>query len=180
MKTPTHAAINYLIVRKWNLSPFNQKMFVLGGIAPDVPICMLFVALWLILPKESLLIPNFSELYDHNLWVIGFHNVLHSPVSLALIWLLFHRISRIERSLTIFLLGSLSHSIIDVFTHVNDGPLIFWPLDWQFKFTSFISHWNFNHYGIVVMFIEATIILAALLLFFVERYLKRKGIWATY
>jgi hypothetical protein len=39
------------------------------------------------------------------------------------------------------------NSGIDILTHVNDGPLLFFPFDWTVRFHSPVSYWDSAHYG---------------------------------
>ncbi len=44
-------------------------------------------------------------------------------------------------------ISCLLHSMIDVATHFDDGPVLFWPLDWSTRFASPVSYWDDDHYG---------------------------------
>ena len=39
------------------------------------------------------------------------------------------------------------HSIVDVLTHHDDGPVLFFPIDWQYRFSSPVSYWDRDHFG---------------------------------
>jgi hypothetical protein len=46
-----------------------------------------------------------------------------------------------------FVLSSMLHTSIDILTHVSDGPLLFWPLNWTIRFHSPVSYWDPAHFG---------------------------------
>ena len=39
------------------------------------------------------------------------------------------------------------HSVVDVLTHHDDGPLLFFPFSWTIRFYSPISYWDPAHFG---------------------------------
>jgi hypothetical protein len=56
----------------------------------------------------------------------------------------------VEIAFTLFQLpipACLLHSIVDIVTHVNDGLLLLFPLNWTLRFQSSISYWDARHYG---------------------------------
>ena len=44
-------------------------------------------------------------------------------------------------------MACLLHSFVDIVTHHDDGPVLFWPLNWHFRFPSPISYWDNAHFG---------------------------------
>ena len=127
MKTPTHLAINWLILKRFNVSKKNQIAFLLGGVMPDVAIILTFTFVFLLVHPFSEALATFRALYDHNVWLIGLHSLFHSPLSLAFLFLFAFVIKPYQRRLESFLAGCFCHSLIDIYTHVDDGPLVFWP-----------------------------------------------------
>jgi hypothetical protein len=61
--------------------------------------------------------------------------------------------------------GTLFHTFIDIFTHNSDGPLLFFPFNWQYRFASPISYWEGAYYGRAFMFVEYTLDLLILAYF---------------
>ena len=74
------------------------------------------------------------------LGVVGWLGIQNSqPWSTYLLW---------------FVLGATLHSLIDIATHHNDGPLLFFPFDWTYRFPSPISYWDPAYYGAIFMPLE--------------------------
>jgi hypothetical protein len=130
---------------------------LLGSIAPDLPLWILslgsliyyhFFKGW---STEATLNLIFDELYFHNPFWIASYNLLHSPVllllELALIWRKRRNIGSRQRWLFWFLLACLFHATVDIFTHVHDGPLLFFPFEWTIRFHSSVSYWDYRYYG---------------------------------
>ena len=78
------------------------------------------------------------------------------------------------RSWRSWFLGScLLHTLVDIPVHHDDGPLIFWPFNWTYRFASPISYWDPAHYGVPTMIFEGGLVvcLAAMLIW--QRYRSR-------
>lgn len=157
MNTPSHflltAGLDKLLVRV----PIVKNAFLLGSVAPDLPLWLLSIGGilyyrvflgWSAAETAALM---FDKLYFQNPFWIAAHNFLHAPLilllGLALIWSRRRNIGSRSRWLFWFLLSCLGHSIIDILTHVDDGPLLFFPLDWSTRFYSPVSYWDDRYYG---------------------------------
>ena len=129
----------------------------LGSIAPDLPLYFLSfggifyfrnVLGW---ESERVFRHLFDELYFNDPGWIALHNFLHSPLMLILLLglalIIKRRKPRIGRWLCFFLAACMLHSIVDVLTHHDDGPVLFFPIDWQYRFSSPVSYWDRNHFG---------------------------------
>lgn len=46
------------------------------------------------------------------------------------------------------------HSVIDILTHFDDGPLLFFPFDWHMRFYSPVSYWDKAHYASQFFYFE--------------------------
>ncbi|MEC8553768.1 MAG: hypothetical protein VXZ82_02060 [Planctomycetota bacterium] len=46
--------------------------------------------------------------------------------------------------------------------HHDDGPLLFWPLNWSNRYASPLSYWDMNNYAYIVMPVEGAIFLLLL------------------
>lgn len=162
MQTYSHALINGTLAvplkrRGWEI---NIPAFVLGGILPDIPFFLLTVLgeVYFRLTGgtptgESPMIYMHMTLYFTDpLWIAA-HNSLHAPLILLPIGVTGYYAMRSERRwgaiLLWFALGAALHTMIDVFTHANDGPLLFFPLNWIYRFNSPISYWDPEHFGLV-------------------------------
>ena len=77
-----------------------------------------------------------------------------------------------------FLSGSMIHSIVDIFTHHDDGPQLFFPFEWQTRFYSPVSYWDSRYFATQVLWIELGINILLLAYLFlpklIQRYKKQK------
>ncbi|MEH1872118.1 MULTISPECIES: metal-dependent hydrolase [unclassified Nostoc] len=157
MKTPSHFLMTAALDQALPRVPIVKSAFLLGSVAPDIPLWILsisgivyyhFILGWSLAKTLHLL---FDQLYFYNLAWIAFHNLLHSPVllllGLGLVWRRRQNIGSRERWLFWFLLACLFHTVLDIFTHANDGPLLFFPLEWSIRFHSPISYWDWRYHG---------------------------------
>ena len=160
MQTQSHlliAAAATVPLRRWPGSVYVPALLV-GAVLPDIPFFLLTVAGELYyrslapsLPTASIMeYLHFTLFYSHPLWIIG-HNFFHSLVidsTLLLIglWWWKRRGARYGArwGMIIFwlALGMLGHVILDIFTHHSDGPLIWFPVNWSYRFASPISYWE--------------------------------------
>jgi membrane-bound metal-dependent hydrolase YbcI (DUF457 family) len=157
MNTPSHflmtAALDKLLPRV----PIHQQAFLIGSVAPDIPLWILslggivyyhFILGWSLAKAFHLM---FDNLYFYNPFWLAFHNLLHAPLLLllgiTLVWRKRRNIGSIYRWLFWFLLACLLHSSVDILTHADDGPLLFFPLNWSVRFHSPISYWDPRYHG---------------------------------
>ncbi len=134
-----------------------RSAVLLGSVAPDIPLYVLSIGglfyfqqvLGWTLSDSARHI--FATLYFKDPVWIGSHNWLHSPLSLlgmlAMNWLLKSRAPQWATWIRWFLLACLLHSVVDIVTHYDDGPLLLFPLDWQLRFHSPVSYWDHRHFG---------------------------------
>ncbi len=145
-------------VDKWAL--------LLGSFAPDMPLVILtaifFIQKFFLgepTPTDGIFGIEYDMLYFNDpIWITG-HALFHAPPLLALYltigyWVGFRHNKQWARSLFWFAIGCALHSAIDIVTHHNDGPLLFFPFDWKTRFSSPISYWDPNHYGIIFAIFE--------------------------
>lgn len=156
MNTPSHV-IMAAALRKYLRRPLVGSAFLLGAVAPDIPLYLLSIGG--VIYYRSILGWSSSDtfhrmfdyLYFHHPFWIASHNLLHAPtfllLALACLWRFRHVPFPVVRWLFWFLLACLLHSIVDVLTHVDDGPLLFFPFIWTIRFHSPISYWDSTHYG---------------------------------
>lgn len=163
MNTPSHFLITASLGRSLPKLNMAKGALWLGSIAPDIPLWVLSVGGWLYYRYILAWSPEatarylFDDLYFHNPWWIISHNALHAPLvilaGLALTWR-GRQLSTASPSQSRavywwfwFFCACLLHSAIDILTHVDDGPLIGFPLDWQTRFHSPVSYWDHRYYG---------------------------------
>lgn len=164
MNTPTHALINWTLSKSIKDVSFPKSAVLLGSIAPDIPLYFLSIggALWFRFvegwePRE-IGQHIFGYLFYNDPTWIALHNCLHSPLSLLVVLAtLFYRNrdAFLLRWWPIFFLSCLLHTLVDIPVHHDDGPLVFWPLNWSYRFASPISYWDPEHFGKETMTFEA-------------------------
>lgn len=134
-------------------------------------------------PAKQVAQHMFDNLFFNDPIWISLHNLLHSPTFLGLAimgvcW--FCRAKQNDQAalsdesaasdkiepakagfwkswLGGFLASCLLHTAVDIPVHHDDGPLIFWPLQWSYRYMSPLSYWDPNHYGGTVMLFEAVL-----------------------
>ena len=47
--------------------------------------------------------------------------------------------------------------MLDILTHVDDGPVLFFPFEWQLRFISPVSYWDPRYHGRIFGFFEHTL-----------------------
>lgn len=160
MQTYSHFIITAAVDRAYKdgtQRPVNSRAFLLGSVLPDVPLLLLTIGYFIqsryITPNNEFIFgPTYDNLYfTHPLWIIG-HSLFHAPLLIMLYAAAgyFFGVRRGKawgRALLWFALGCALHSAIDIPTHRNDGPLLFFPFDWRTRFESPISYWDSNYYG---------------------------------
>lgn len=142
--------------KAWGV-PREWSAVLWGSVAPDIPLYLLtFGTLGWMHWKlgwsgEQTARLMFGQLYFHNPWWIAAHNLLHAPIlllaGLAATRLLRPRAPRTAHWLFWFFAACLLHSVVDVLTHYDDGPLVFFPFDWTFRVHSPVSYWDPAHHG---------------------------------
>lgn len=165
MITTTHAVINAVVARRscgGNSGTLDvrsmKRLFVLGGVAPDVALYVLTVAALIYYPvTRGLGIGDTHRLvaddlfFNSPLWIVG-HHTLHAPLVLGLLYAGAAWMSPTRRRRPgAFVAGSLLHTAVDVVTHHDDGPLLLLPLSWSLRFPSPVSYWDPDHFGLFLL-----------------------------
>jgi len=145
-------------------SPVHLKAFLAGSVLPDLALALL-TAGYVIAnagaraaqPGADRLMDSYHALYFNNpLWIVS-HNLFHAPFVIAVLFLAGvlaeRRGLRWAPALRWLALGLALHSAVDILTHHDDGPLLFFPFDWRYRFPSPVSYWDRAHYaGIFTVF----------------------------
>ena len=143
------------------------KAFLLGAMLPDVPLFILsigyFVSRRLNLDPANQSMAAFDTLYFTNPWWIAEHNLFHAPLLLLLYagigFGLMRQTARPTwqkwgRALLWLAAGCGLHSLCDIFTHVTDGPVIFFPFNWSYRYRAPISYWDPAYNGRLFRVVE--------------------------
>lgn len=157
MNTPSHFLMTAALDKALPRIPIVQSAFLLGSVAPDIPLWLLsiggivyyrYILGW---SASDTFNHMFDTLYFHDPIWMALHNMLHSPVILlvgiAVVWRSRRNIGSRSRWFFWFFLACLLHTSVDILTHVDDGPLIFFPLDWQTRFHSSVSYWDDRYHA---------------------------------
>ncbi|MBC8163869.1 MAG: metal-dependent hydrolase [Roseiflexaceae bacterium] len=159
MNTPSHLIINAALRRvSQEQVAIPATPFLLGAVVPDLALLLLSVGTLLharLVAQDAdirkIMNEAFSENYFHDPIWIASTQLLHSPtllsITLVLLWRFRQRPGNWRRGAFWFAVGCLSHSIIDILTHYDDGPVVFWPFEWSYRFHSPVSYWDSRHFG---------------------------------
>lgn len=160
MQTYTHFLLTALANEqlKSRRAPVRSRALLLGSVLPDLPLLLLglgFLAYrswcgWNA-PGDEVCGPRFNDLYFHNpFWKAG-HNLFHAPVHLGLLAAAGAYFGRRQKkwgpALVWFAIAAGLHTLIDIFTHHDDGPLVFFPFNWEYRFPAPVSYWDPDHGG---------------------------------
>jgi len=135
-----------------------------GAVLPDAPLFAAGLFSWLQTICEYLglsFVAHMDAFYFDSAGFIALHHLLHSPTSLAMLlcfWLGLKHFERTDLRALWFLCGAASHSVVDVITHAEDGILVLWPLNWNYRFNSGLDQWNMQGAGFWLAAFEATFV----------------------
>lgn len=153
MNTPSHFIITAAIAKRAANPKLIRSAFLWGAITPDFPLMLLsiFGGLYFrstgMTPREA---ANhmFETLYFSNPGWISAHHLFHAPFLLMTYALILYpfRKKRLAYWLLWFVAGCALHSLVDILTHYDDGPLVLFPFNWTFRVHS-VSYWDNRHGG---------------------------------
>lgn len=180
MNTQSHFLINYCLARLLHLKGrcgVRMSAIVWGSLAPDIMIYILSVGTafyyrffhgWTIGEGFD---HAFDTLFFENEWWIVLHNFFQAPIilitAIVVSWLIMRKAKRgsEEQSRTytislwvfVFSVSAFLHTVIDILTHHNDGPLILFPFNLTARFLSPVSYWDGDHYGGIFAIFEGVL-----------------------
>ncbi len=181
---PTHLIINAAIEKKFGAkAKIVKSAFLWGSVAPDIPLALLSLG-YLFYNRygsaqlvSGMMDSAFDNLYFNNPWWIASHNILHSPTALTiytiLLWRFLDKPNTRGHWWLWFVFGSMVHSVIDIFTHFDDGPVLFFPFDWHIRFHSPISYWDKAHYASQFVYFEINLNLVLLGYLFLPKLINQ-------
>lgn len=174
MQTQSHLLLTgFLAATGKNRSalPLVWWALLVGSILPDVPFTILTVLgeayfYWFApLPgvgddatlMQIMVYLHFDRFFNDPLWIIS-HNFFHSMVMNVLLigigWWAYQRTLRWGLALFWLAVSMQFHTVIDIFTHTSDGPLLFFPLNWHYRFPSPVSYWESSSFGTYFVIFE--------------------------
>ena len=172
--------INWTWAKSLPVKAFPKSAVLLGSIAPDIPLYFLSIggALWFswfeeMKPGEVAQHMFKNLFYNDPVWM-SLHNVLHSPTvlvaALSVICFLRGGTGMLESWWTWFFGSCLLHTLVDIPVHHDDGPLVFWPLNWSYRYASPFSYWDTNHYAAYVIPFEISLAITLTLMLIWKRF----------
>lgn len=145
------------------LPPLKSTALLIGSVAPDIPLILLtigFIASDMLAghkmgpdldASQSNVAYLFRYLFFHNRWVLTLHNLFHGPLVLIFYMAIGYGAWRFGKnwgaSLFWFAFSCGLHTLVDIPLHTDDGPLLFFPFNWETRFHSPLSYWDPRHYG---------------------------------
>lgn len=157
-----------------NLPPLAPQSTLVGSVMPDAPLTLtflVFLAMDLLgeqkivddagTPKADMVATQsrvghlFGHLFFFDWRMKLAHNLFHAPV-LTLLYTLIGYLTwrmgkgqgkRLGAELFWFGASCTLHTAIDIPLHHDDGPLLFFPFNWQTRYLSPISYWDPKRYG---------------------------------
>lgn len=166
MNTPSHLIITAALRKGFNAQTVPAAAVLWGSVAPDLPLTLmslggaLYFRFIVGMSFDDTLNLIFYELFFHDpRWIIA-HHTLQAPLvlgaALVLLWRYrFDDTKTLRRWLFWFVAACSVHSIIDILTHHDDGPLLLFPFNWQRRFESPVSYWDPAHYGGIFFVFES-------------------------
>lgn len=191
MKTPTHALLGYAVAHAMGWTSTKRYCAIVGAVMPDIPVIMAGIVSAVLTNAQNgaFAFAHFKTqmdlLYFSDPVLRVSHNFLHAPLNLALLAALaFVFLDARRRSPVLaFLAGAASHALLDIVSHVDDGPLLFWPFDAVTRLTGPFSHWQAGRGGLIVTVAECCLFLVGLIILSTKPFLptrKRKSLcWPT-
>lgn len=179
------------------LPPINSFWFMAGSIMPDIPLILIAIStIVLDLMSGNRMEPGneaaelqsytgylFRYAFFHDPRVKLAHNLFHAPFLIVLYltagyWLWRQgrqRAAKWGAALFWFGLACALHTAIDIPLHYDDGPLIFFPFDWETRFHSPVSYWDPARYGRPFALFEHLLLLGMLLFLLVDWWRRRRA-----
>lgn len=188
MRTLSHLLMTALINRKLpkHGMPQHTLALLVGAVLPDFAFVLLTLGYevyyrWVSAPPPNpyssiMEYLHFDLFFNDPIWIVA-HNTFHSLVVNLLLLLIGYVALKytIRWGSFLFWLATamLLHTVVDMFTHTSDGPLIFFPLNWTYRFSSPISYWETGFFGGQFIIIEYTVDLI-ILVYFARLWWKRR------
>ena len=173
------------------MPPLRSGWLMLGSIMPDLPLIVISIICMLLdLNAGNRLDPGnqaaahqsytgylFDYMFFHEPWVMAAHNLFHAPLLIIVYIALGYWAWKkgMGWGSALFWLGCACalHTAIDIPLHYDDGPLLFFPFDWQTRFYSPISYWDPRRYGVPFAIFEHLLLIGMLLYLAVNWWRRR-------
>jgi len=193
MNTVTHFLFSAVIRKPLkNVTDKNKDVpdlqssgFLIGSIIPDALLTIITIICGLIDVsrgtfsgpdgrESSLMWILFDDWFFNNPWIIAAQQLFHSPFLVAIFILVAYLLWKrgIKGAGWFFWLscGAMLHTLVDIPVHHDDGPLLFWPLNWDIRYISPISYWDSAHFGIPTGLYDIYLIIAFIAILLTKRF----------
>ena len=105
-------------------------------------------------------------MFFNTIWVKTAHNLFHGPLPVLLYILIGYWAWKNGKdwgpALFWFATACMGHTLIDIPLHYDDGPLLLFPFNFNFRFYSPVSYWDPKRYGRPFAILEHSFILLSL------------------
>ncbi|MEM7131753.1 MAG: metal-dependent hydrolase [Chloroflexota bacterium] len=126
----------------------------------------------------SLTLRLFDVWFFENPWVITIQQLFHSPllliVYIAAAYWFWKRNTPWAGWFFWLSIAAMFHTLLDIPLHVDDGPLLLFPLNWSWRFISPISYWDPEYYGREWTYFETALDIALIIYFL---WIYRTNMW---
>lgn len=191
MQTYSHLLVTAVVDRQLvrRQVPVHTLALLTGSVLPDIPFFLLTVLgevyfRWFTTTptgESPMVYMHFTLFFTDPLWIVS-HNFFHAPLILGVLGLAGfagvqwgqHWGQRWGRVLLWFAAGAGLHTLIDIFTHSSDGPLLFFPFNWRYRFPSPVSYWEQDNFGLAFTLVEHLVDVGILVYLFWEWRRRRQ------
>lgn len=176
------------------LPPLNRLALLIGSVAPDVPLIVITIVLLIADLFGAKITDVNGQVVDSNVeylfrymffnepWLKAAHNLFHGPLLAvtytALGYWAWKNKKRWGPTLFWFAVACTLHTAIDIPLHYDDGPLLFFPFDWETRFYSPVSYWDPSRYGREFAIFEHLFVLGLLIYLIVDWRANRRKVAA--
>ncbi len=156
VNTPSHALIAAALRRAAPGRQIPLSAVLWGSVAPDIPLFLLVagggvyycgVLGWTL---QRALDRMLGTLYVQDPFWLAARSTLHAPLVIGAVLAVALTAGR-ERAWGRWLAWCAAalflHAVLDILTHVSDGPLLLFPLDRHLRFHSVVSYWDPRYHG---------------------------------
>lgn len=171
------------------LPPLRRFALMLGSLAPDLPLIAITIIFltgdWLemrMIDANGQVVRSnvgylFRTMFFHEPWVKAAHNLFHAPLLAVAYTALGYGAWKNGKgwgaALFWFGLACTLHTAIDIPLHYDDGPLLFFPFDWETRFYSPVSYWDPTRYGRPFVIFEHLLV-SGLLIYLIVDWLRTR------
>lgn len=159
-----------------SLPPLRSKALLIGSVMPDMPLTAIFFVTAIMDTIQGNVIDEELPSYTQQLfnvwffespWVKTAHNLFHGPIPVLVYILIGYFAWQNGRkwgaSLFWFGCACMLHTLIDIPLHYDDGPLLLFPFNFDFRYYSPVSYWDPDRFGSVFTIFEHILVVGMLI-----------------